>query len=491
MNNNLEKELNNILFEMQAQENVLVDKMKEYQVKFTDLNSKELGEAKETTDQLQELRESIQDVKTDLADYVSRKEQLKSLKEYSEKAEGKEAEVANNIIERREEDLQNFEEVVAKKYEITLEKENESESTNKNNNIVQDALAKNKRKSNFYKALCGALTLGFLASIWFGTKKAKQGESEEILSEEAIVSTDVPVEEETSIDAVIATPEVVVTPEVVETIIDGSEGTFTDVTNDQQVEARANYIYNNYVKEVIDSLGTEGNEYALQINPESIGNMIRVFNDELPIENGVSVYDENTINYYMTLAIKTYGTLMSDERLGYVGFAPMSMLLADNSQAQAVAEVFDEDFEAIADARNNGTHEEQLNSIKEYGYDLRDRVLLFAGLNGELTPMNISEHGNAAYIAAMGRFAPYVLEWNIAEHKAACIEVCTNYDTGNKELWSVAKLYETIEDGSYNNVIARITGSGNTEEAIGTTLYNEQDQILRNKYNQYALTLGN
>ena len=44
MNNNLEKELNNILFEMQAQENVLVDKMKEYQVKFTDLNSKELGD---------------------------------------------------------------------------------------------------------------------------------------------------------------------------------------------------------------------------------------------------------------------------------------------------------------------------------------------------------------------------------------------------------------------------------------------------------------
>lgn len=276
-------------------------------------------------------------------------------------------------------------------------------------------------------------------------------------------------------------PESQTTPTATTKPIDGSYGTFMDASDDKQVEARANYIYNNYFKETINKMGSNNNEYAIEITPESIANVIRVYNDELPIENGYKNYDNETINYYVTLANKMYATLFSDERLGYIGYAPMSMLLEDNSQARYLADIFDNDYKAIADARNNGTEESSLNAIKALGYDLRDRLLIF-GLQGEITPMSVREHGNGAYTAAMGRFASYVLEWNLSNKKAACIPVCTDYETGKEQEWPVTKVYETIETGKYNNVVARMTGSGIIEAPIGVILFERHDDILKSKY---------
>lgn len=279
-----------------------------------------------------------------------------------------------------------------------------------------------------------------------------------------------------------ATPSTTIKPTEAPKVIDGSYGTFTDATDDEQVKARANYIYEHSFKDVINKIGNENNEYKIEITPESIANVIRVYNDELPIENGYKVYDDSVINYYITLANKMYATLMSDERLGYIGCAPMAALFEDNSQAQYLAEVFDEDYKNIAAARNSDNYEESVKALKELGYDLRDRVLLFAGLNGEMTPMTVREHANGSYTTAMGRFAAYVIEWNLSNKKAVCIPVCTDYETGKEQEWPIVKIYETIETGEYNNVVARMTGSGIEEDPIGKTLYEEHDEILRNKY---------
>lgn len=265
----------------------------------------------------------------------------------------------------------------------------------------------------------------------------------------------------------------------------GELGTFLDATNDEQVEARANYIYLNHIRPIIDELDRNGKnvkEYDIEITPATIANLIRVYNGELPIENGYPSYDENTINYYVTLANKMYATLPSDKRLDGVRFAPMAYLMEDGSQAQYLAQIYDEDYKRIAEARNTGDYDESVKAIQQLGYDLRDRVLIF-GLQGEVTPMSVRENGNSAYTAAMGRYASYVLEWNLAKKKATCIPVCSNYKTGEIENWPITKIYETIQDGDYNNIVAKMTGSEKVNDPIGIILFEESDDILKEKYN--------
>lgn len=267
--------------------------------------------------------------------------------------------------------------------------------------------------------------------------------------------------------------------DVQEELEPGSYGTFLDVNDNEQVEARANYIYNKHFKSKLEEIKklNPKEEYTKEITPENIANIIRVYNDEAPIVDGVKVYGEDYINYYFNLAGKMYGNLPSDKHFNEIGFMPMSYLFKDGSQSQYLAEVFDKNFEDIAKARNNGTYDESVEAIKAYATNLRDRLLLL-GMSGEITPMSVQKGGLGTFDVAMGRFAEYVLEWDLSNQKVTCIPVCTDYKTGEKQLWFVEKIYEQIETGEYNQIIAKMTGSGNVEPPMGAVLFEQSDRLI-------------
>ena len=93
----------------------------------------------------------------------------------------------------------------------------------------------------------------------------------------------------------------------------GEYGTFLDVTDNEQVNARANYLYNTYFEQFRSKLTPTEQE---MITPEKIANIIRVANGELPLDSeGNKYYDANLTDDYIQALTKITADLPSSPTL--------------------------------------------------------------------------------------------------------------------------------------------------------------------------------
>ncbi len=276
-------------------------------------------------------------------------------------------------------------------------------------------------------------------------------------------------------------------------------GKLTDATDDVQVERIARGYYEEYFKQKLDEIdrvvsrsGNKNNPiYRKQCTIENLSNIIRMRNNVLPKEDGVEIYDRDKtlFNYYSQMYNELFCNMPANiDYFSEVGFIPSSFMLLSNSEEQEFSMMFDEDYKDIADARNGKYKYNVEESIAKLGEHLRDRLLL-RGLNGEMTPWNLKGNRYALIQDAMRKFSAYVISWQLSGQKgklnaghAVCIPVCDNYNTKEKEIWSVTKIYEAIEDGEYNDVIAYLNGSEPNEEPIGVQFFYEQDEKFYEQY---------
>lgn len=365
--------------------------------------------------------------------------------EGSEEYEKANAEFMKSVVAYKE-----FEDSLAKKYGVTITvKENKTKTEEPTPVKVEEPEEfEEKRKSGKTpKIIAGVLAVAAAAGLGYGLRGCTAKNQD---ANVAIVDTDLTEEELT-----------------------GKYGQFKDVTNDEQVKARAQYIYDNYYSNWVNELTPEQQK---NITPEKIANIIRVMNGVLPLdEDGNRYYDVNvvdeTVNSFVNITanLPSSSTLDSktNEEIGQIKDIPMHMFAVDGSETSEFIKPYDEDFTNIIDGRNHHNGEKTVNAIKSLGEKMWHEFVMvgrnYQNDDGTLTnyrnPYDLPAQQRAlAWIGATQRYGAIALPYNLNGMQAVCIDVCVNYNTKELNAIPVNEIYEGYHSGLYSSIIARLAG---------------------------------
>lgn len=367
--------------------------------------------------------------------------------EGSEEYEKANAEFMKSVVAYKE-----FEDSLAKKYGVTITvKENKTKTEEPTPVKVEEPEEfEEKRKSGKApKIIAGVLAVAAAAGLGYGLRGCTAKNQD---ANVAIVDTDTDLTEEE---------------------LTGKYGQFKDVTNDEQVKARAQYIYDNYYSNWVNELTPDQQK---NITPEKIANIIRVMNGELPLDaDGNRYYDVNvvdeTVNSFVNITanLPSSSTLDSktNEEIGQIKDIPMHMFAVDGSETSEFIKPYDEDFTNIIDGRNHHNGEKTVNAIKSLGEKMWHEFVMvgrnYQNDDGTLTnyrnPYDLPAQQRAlAWIGATQRYGAIALPYNLNGMQAVCIDVCVNYNTKELNAIPVNEIYEGYHSGLYSSIIARLAG---------------------------------
>ncbi len=335
-----------------------------------------------------------------------------------------------------------FESSLIEKYNVPVEeekKEQEVEPTVVEEETEEYENKENKKGGKAKKVIAGVLALAAAAGLGYGLRgcsaKTQDGDI-------AIVDTDTDIDEE----------------------LTGKYGQFKDVTNDEQVNARANYLYNTYFEQFRSKLTPTEQE---MITPEKIANIIRVANGELPLDaDGNKYFDANLTDDYIQALTKITADLPSSPSLDKIYNVPTHLFAVDGSDLSNFMMKYDEDYENVADARNNRDGEKAQAAIASLGQKLWYEWSL-QGMNYEIdgqmtdykSPFDLPAKERAlALNASVAKYGPYVFEYNLNAMQPVCIDACVDYYTKTMKKLTVNEIFVGVTSGEYDTVIAKAAG---------------------------------
>lgn len=335
-----------------------------------------------------------------------------------------------------------FESSLIEKYNVPVEeekKEQEVEPTVAEEETEEYENKENKKGGKAKKVIAGVLALAAAAGLGYGLRgcsaKTQDGDI-------AIVDTDTDIDEE----------------------LTGKYGQFKDVTNDEQVNARANYLYNTYFEQFRSKLTPTEQE---MITPEKIANIIRVANGELPLDaDGNKYFDSNLTDDYIQALTKITADLPSSPALDKIYNVPTHLFAVDGSDLSNFMMKYDEDYENVADARNNRDGEKAQAAIASLGQKLWYEWSL-QGMNYEIdgqmtdykSPFDLPAKERAlALNASVAKYGPYVFEYNLNAMQPVCIDACVDYYTKTMKKLTVNEIFVGVTSGEYDTVIAKAAG---------------------------------
>lgn len=335
-----------------------------------------------------------------------------------------------------------FESSLIEKYNVPVEeekKEQEVEPTVVEEETEEYENKENKKGGKAKKVIAGVLALAAAAGLGYGLRgcsaKTRDGDI-------AIVDTDTDIDEE----------------------LTGKYGQFKDVTNDEQVNARANYLYNTYFEQFRSKLTPTEQE---MITPEKIANIIRVANGELPLDaDGNKYFDANLTDDYIQALTKITADLPSSPALDKIYNVPTHLFAVDGSDLSNFMMKYDEDYENVADARNNRDGEKAQAAIASLGQKLWYEWSL-QGMNYEIdgqmtdykSPFDLPAKERAlALNASVAKYGPYVFEYNLNAMQPVCIDACVDYYTKTMKKLTVNEIFVGVTSGEYDTVIAKAAG---------------------------------
>ena len=421
-----------------------------------------------------------------------------------------------NILES-EKRLEDLEESLAIRYGLSiLDRSN-------NKNVIREKITEEKVEEK--KSLAGPIIGGFIAGTLVATAAGhiicanKKIDAEiakaniytndkDITREEEVVVEEFEKVEEKEEAKEEPKKEVKEETEEVNEAIDlvlGEYGTFLDASNDEQVEARAQYIFDNYFSKFMGNLCSA--DKALISVPE-IANTIRVVNGELPVdESGNRYFDPNVTDYYLNRLIDFLGNVPSCDVMGTVEYVPGYLFAIDGSKTSEFIKSYDEIYKNIADARNNRDGEKFVHNAKIMAAKYWTEWFL-QGMGGNIVYSDgeISYEGQVpanaeaytvrdpyalnetykyfAYCATMYRYSTFIYE---AEHNmmsTVCIPACINYSTKDIEELSIDEIYTAIDTGIWNDIIARTAGVEAPVDPVCVGFWESLNDILTFKYNE-------
>lgn len=338
-----------------------------------------------------------------------------------------------------------YEDSLIKKYGVikTVEEKKEEveevipEKTSEEENEEFDESNEKKKTGKATKVIAGVLAIAAAAGLGYGLRGCSAKTQD---SDTAIVDTDT--EEE----------------------LTGKYGQFKDVTNDEQVNARANYLYNTYFEQFRSKLTPTEQE---MITPEKIANIIRVANGELPLDaDGNKYFDANLTDDYIQALTKIIADLPSSPALDKIYNVPTHLFAVDGSDLSNFMMKYDEDYENIAEARNNRDGAKAQRAIASLGKKLWYEWSL-QGMNYETdgkmsdykSPFDLPAAQRAlALNASVAKYGPYVFEYNLNAMQPVCIDACVDYYSKTMKKLTVNEIFVGVTSGEYDTVIAKAAG---------------------------------
>ena len=355
--------------------------------------------------------------------------------------------------------------------------------------------AKESTKGKAGKVIAWALSIALLtgAAVHTGLilkNKLHGNNSCDTTNEETIETT----ESEDRSTGTIVLPEVPVentldnnTQENTRNLMPGEYGTFLDVTDNEQVQARAQYLYDTYFAPNMKYID-EGDRHLITV--ENIANTIRVMNGELPLdENGYPVMDGVTVDDYTAVLLAMTVNNGSTYGEPYYHF-PAHLLTVDGSEASEFIKSYDESYDKLVYAMNAGDDEQARDAIACLGYKFWNEWYL-QGMYGGVNPHSFdSDLKYFTFIATVEPYNTTALEWHLSEKEPVCIEACVDYETQEKDLLSVNDIHVALETGEWNQIGARLAGM-DVENNPWLPLYWEDlnDQLEWKYEHRDALTL--
>ena len=248
----------------------------------------------------------------------------------------------------------------------------------------------------------------------------------------------------------------------------GEYGTFFDVTDKAQVEARAQYILDTYYAPFMDQLSENEREF---LNVETIANIIRVMNGELPIdENGNVIEDANVVDNYGQKYTVIVGDLGSSPKLeGRLYNIPSHMFTIDGSRMSEFLKPYDEAYQLMVDGNNQAIDQRLAGEEVTGATILRQGIAdwgtkvwyewVMQGVFGDTNPYNIDAKDRLdIFMGTFVKYGQYAYEYNSNSLQPVCVTVCVNEETKEMMEIPVNAIYEGYISGVWDTVIAKKAG---------------------------------
>lgn len=263
----------------------------------------------------------------------------------------------------------------------------------------------------------------------------------------------------------------------------GEYGTFKDASDNEQVNARAQYIFDEYYSEFADDLSASEQK---ECSVEAIANTIRVLNGELPLDNeGNAYYDANLVDEYGQTFVKVVCDLPSSPELDKVYHVPSHLFAIDGSESSEFLKPYDEDYSNIAEGRNAGDNVKTEEAIRSLATKMW-RQWSLQGMYGEVSPYDLSpEDRTLAFLGSMAKFGQYPFEYSLNHKTATCIEACVDYNN-QKSLGklSASEIFVGVTSGEWDKVIAKAAGIEVDNKPDSIDFQKDLEDTLEFKYNE-------
>lgn len=232
-------------------------------------------------------------------------------------------------------------------------------------------------------------------------------------------------------------------------------GDFTDVTDDEQVQARAQWYYDTF-------LAKQANN-ANPITVEDLANDIRVYNGEFKQDESGNKSYNNTDVVQSSIDLHTIANYDSVSSLGNnIRFTPTAPLFVDGSLAQKGAIDLDNAMAKVVKAINADDKEAFVEASKEWGkvvvsmFDYEDMTGKYVGIHQVDAPASFP-----LFHAMNSKYASTILEYSEANHLPICIPYCIDYCTNETQDVALSEIMYNLNERNIDAVAVR---SGNLKE---------------------------
>ena len=273
-----------------------------------------------------------------------------------------------------------------------------------------------------------------------------------------------------------------------------SYGEFTDASDREQVEKRAQVYFDEYIAPVY---GEMSETERASITPENLADIIQVVNGEVP-----EGFDTNeVINYNNRLVQMFCSYLSTDERTknGEIGFMPSAYLYEDGSHEQKCALELDAIMEPLIKAINEGDDYNYIKYATEFGELMRDQFYLVDNTDEHFNVRSIASYPSRIHLygLAYSYYTTSIMEYGLTRNMNICIPFCIDYET--KEIVNIplSQLMATLEFvpmSQWDAVLQRSGISISELEKMGNDNFEETmpyafTQDAKGHFREEALTL--
>ena len=273
-----------------------------------------------------------------------------------------------------------------------------------------------------------------------------------------------------------------------------SYGEFTDASNTEQVEKRAQVYYDEFIAPVY---GEMSETEKASVTPENIADVIQVVNGVAP-----EGFETNEVINYNNKLVQMYITYLStDDRTknGEIGFVPLAYLYEDGSHEQKCAMELDAIMEPLIKAINEGDDVNYIRYATEFGELMRDQFYLVDNTNEHFNVRSIASYPSRIhlYSAAYAHYTNNIMEYGITRDINVCIPFCIDYETKDMVYVPLAQVMATLEFvpmSQWDAVLQRSGISISELEKMGNDNFEETmpyafTQDAKGHFREEALTL--